>query len=80
METQNVTLAIPKDVLGKAKRVATERRTSLSGLMTEMLKQLVEKDDSYRVACARQIALLEHGLDIGTYGKATWSRAELHER
>ena len=36
METQNITLAIPKDVLHKARQAAVARHTSLSGLLTQL--------------------------------------------
>ncbi len=39
--TQNVTLAIPKDVLRKAKILAVQKNTSLSGLLTQTLIDLV---------------------------------------
>ena len=42
METQNITLAIPKDVLAKARQLAVERRTSLSALVTQMIVDMVD--------------------------------------
>jgi hypothetical protein len=42
METnQNVTPAIPKDILRKAKILAVKRNTSQSGLLTQTLAELV---------------------------------------
>ncbi|HHY58293.1 MAG TPA: hypothetical protein GYA08_22975 [Chloroflexi bacterium] len=41
MNTQNVTLAIPKDVLHKARKIAVDRQTSLSSMMTQALLDLV---------------------------------------
>lgn len=80
METQNITLAIPKDMLHKAREVAVARRTSLSGLLTQLLADMVEQDDRYRVASERQIALLRQGLELNTYGAIGWTRETLHER
>jgi hypothetical protein len=80
METQNITLAISKDVLAKARQLAVERRTSLSALVTQMIVDIVDQDDSYRMACERQLAVLQNGFDLGSQGAATWQRAELHER
>ena len=34
----------------------------------------------YRMACERQLAVLQNGFDLGSQGAATWQRAELHER
>jgi predicted transcriptional regulator len=80
MKTQNITLAISKEVLSKARRLAVERHTSLSALVTQMILDLVDQDDSYRAARDRQLALLAQGLNLDTQGAATWTREELHER
>lgn len=76
---QNITLSIPREVLRKAKHIAMERDTSLSGLLTAMLVELVEREDAYEQSKQRQLTLLEKGLDLGTNGRITWSREELHE-
>ena len=78
--TQNVTLAIPKDVLRKAKILAVQRNTSLSGLLSQTLVELVSHHEAYDRACQRNLTLLKNGLDLGTHGNATWKRDELHER
>jgi len=78
--TQNVTLAIPKDILRKAKILAVQKNTSLSGLLTQTLADLVAHQEAYEQARLRNLALLDRGLDLGTYGKITWKRDELHER
>lgn len=80
METQNVTLAIPKDILREVKVIATRRGTSISGLLVQTLKDLVRQQDAYEAAMRRHLAILEHGFDLGTGGNITWSREELHER
>jgi hypothetical protein len=81
METsQNVTLSIPKNILRKAKILAIQKNTSLSGLLTQTLVDLVEHQEAYEQARQRNLALLEHGLDLGTQGKITWKREALHER
>jgi len=80
METQNITLAIPRDVLQKARRLAVERHTSLSSMMTQLILDIVEQEDAYLAACDRQLAILEQGLNWRTQGTVTWTREELHER
>jgi predicted transcriptional regulator len=77
---QNVTLAIPKDILRKAKILAVQRNTSLSGLLTQTLADLVSHQEAYEQARQRNLALLQRGLDLGTQGKINWKRDELHER
>ncbi len=80
MDTQNVTLSLPKQVLRKAKLIAVERQTSLSGLLTQLLIDLVAQEDAYEKARLSHKALLEQGFDMGTGGTSTWTRDELHER
>jgi predicted transcriptional regulator len=78
--TQNVTLAIPKDILRKAKILAVQRNTSLSGLLTQTLADLVAHQEAYERARERNLAVLNSGFDLGTQGNITWKRDELHER
>jgi len=81
METiQNVTLAIPKDILRKAKILAIQKNTSLSGLLTQTLADLVAHQETYEQARQRNLALLERSFDLGSQGEITWKRDELHER
>ena len=40
----------------------------------------VDQEDDYQAACARQLAILGAGMNLGTQGAATWTRAALHER
>ena len=47
MDTQNITLSISKDVLRKAKLIAVQRGTSVSGLLSQALENLVRQEDAY---------------------------------
>jgi hypothetical protein len=80
MEKQNVTLSIPKDILRKAKIVAVEQDTSLSGLLTQALIEIVEKSDQYMVAKQQHMAQLAQVGDLGTQGQIAWKREALHQR
>jgi hypothetical protein len=80
METQNVTLSIPKDILRKAKVIAIQRKTSLSGLLTQTLEDIVSHEESYQMARKRHLAILQKGFNLGTNGTVSWSREDLHER
>ncbi len=80
MLTSNVTLALPKRLLQRAKAVAAKERKSLSSLMVEALTERVEAEERYQAARARHQALLETGAKLGTQGKATWTREDLHGR
>jgi len=78
--TQNVTLAIPKDILRKAKILAVQKNTSLSGLLTQTLTDLVANQEAYEQARQRNLTILRRGFDMSTQGQIPWKREELHER
>ena len=78
--TQNVTLAIPRHILRKAKILAVQKNTSLSGLLTQTLTELVEHQESYEQARARNLEILKNGFNMGTRGKINWKREDLHAR
>ena len=80
METQNITLAIPKEILLKVKLIAVKRQTSISGLLTQTLEQLVQQEDAYAHARQRHLLWLEQAADLGTGGQIQTQRDELHER
>lgn len=80
METQNITLSIPKSTLRKVKLVAVRRETSISKLMAEAMEKIASEDESYIQARDRQLALLEKGFDLGFGDSKLPSRDELHER
>lgn len=77
---QNVTLALPADTVRRLKVLAAERGTSISRMLTERLEEILAKDDEYERAKRRGLARLEQGWDLGTDGRRTWTRDELHER
>ena len=80
METRNITLSVPKDVLLKVKLIAVKRQTSVSGLLTQTLEKLVQQEDAYARARQRHLQRLEQGLDLCTGGQILTQRDELHER
>ncbi|MCG9966722.1 DUF6364 family protein [Pelotomaculum terephthalicicum JT] len=80
MEYQNITLSIPKKILKKVKHIAVEKNTSVSGLLSRHLEDIVAKDDAYQKAKTNQMELMKKGFDLVYKGKASWSREDLHER
>ncbi len=80
METQNITLSLPKRTLKKIKQIAAQRQTSVSSLLSEILEQIADQETGYARARQRQLALLEKGFDLGMQEKRLASREELHER
>ena len=80
MDRQNVTLAIPKSFLKKAKIVAAQEEKSLSELMREMLQGKVEHQTGYQKAKQPHLSLLKKGLNLGTKGRYSYTRDDLHAR
>lgn len=80
MDKQNITISVPKDVLKKVKHIAVERGTSVSALITNMMRELTISENSYEAAKQRHKKILEKGFNLGTYGKITWDRDSLHDR
>ena len=80
METQNVTIALPRALLRKVKHLAVERETSISGLLVRALEDLVRHNDDYQEARERALHRLRNPTDLGLGDKITWTRDELHER
>ena len=80
MEKQNITLALPKEILRKVKIIAVEQGTSVSGLLSRILEDLVRGKERYQTAHRSHKAILERGIDLGTGGSANWTREDLHER
>ena len=79
-ESQNITLSLPRDILKRVKRLAADRETSVSALLTEALTRLADEDRRYSSARRRSMAALRSARSLGTNGRCTWSRDELHAR
>jgi hypothetical protein len=80
MAAKNVTLALDERLIREAKHLAVERGTSVSGLLAAYLERMLREEDDYNRAMARAKKRLKKGLELGTGGRCTWTRDELHER
>ena len=79
-DIQNVTLSLPRDLLKRIKRVAADRDTSISALMAEALARVVEEDRRFGSARKQALAALRSAGSLGTKGRRTCTRDQLHER
>jgi hypothetical protein len=77
---RNITLALPADLLREAKILAAEQDTSISALVARLLRELVTRNRRFHAARGRALARLEDPGDLGTGGRASWRREDLHER
>ncbi|MGD2156494.1 MAG: DUF6364 family protein [Anaerolineales bacterium] len=80
MDKQNITLSIPKDIIQKVKLLAVKRGTSISGLMRDVLEEIVEQEEGYQAAHRRHMAILDQDVDLDTQGIIRWKREDLHAR
>lgn len=80
MDTQNVTLSLPKALLRQARHVAVERGISLSRLLAEYMERAAVQGEQYEVARQRFLARMNEATSLGVGEKPTWTRDELHER
>jgi len=75
---RNLTLSLPDDLVRKAKVLAAQRDTSVSALVAEMLRELVDAWAGYDELWAREEQDMATG--VLEVGEITWTRDELHER
>lgn len=75
---QNVEGPAREANLQKAKVLAAQRSTSISGLLAEQIEALIGNEEAYERSQRAALALLEKGFHLGGIPEA--SRDELHER
>jgi predicted transcriptional regulator len=74
---QNITVALDKALVRKLRVIAASRSTSISGMLSEELKRIVEQSERYETAMRSALADLDQGFDLGGRPAA---RDELHDR
>lgn len=73
----NITVAIEPTLLKKARAVAARRGQSVSALLADELRDLVDEDARYTSARKRALSLFQNALSLGG---VPLRREELHER
>lgn len=66
--TQNITLALPKDLLQELKILATKKNLSVSKLLHQTAEKLVREESNYQDAMEKNIARLEQGYFLNSGG------------
>ncbi len=74
---QNITLSVDQQLLRKVRSFAAQRGTSISAMLAEELRKVVEDDEAYLSARARATAQLRAPFRLG--GGKIASRDSLHE-
>jgi hypothetical protein len=80
MGKQNVTLALSRYLLRKARILAVQQDTSLNALVERPMAEYVVQHAGYEQARRRQFAALSKRSKLGTAGKAAWSRDKFLQR
>ena len=74
----NITVAIDRDLLKRARGLAAKRGCSVSALLAGELRELVASDQEYEAAQRRASGLMSSGLSLG--GARVVDRDAIHER
>ena len=80
METQNLTLRVPKALLQKAKRAAATRGTTLTSLVIEGLTRATSANPEYEAAWQRQQAMMSAAQPRRDPTEPLLTRDQTHER
>ena len=75
---QNITLSVDKELIKRGKVIAAQSDTSVSKMLSEQLRQLVEDNEQYETAKRSALQTLKKGYRLG--GEITWKREDLYER
>jgi hypothetical protein len=77
---KNVTLSLPEPLLRRFRIYAATRNQSMTRLMAESIRRMLDQDVDADRAAQRFLERIENAPDRGTGGVIGWTRDELHER
>ena len=77
---KNVTLSLPEPLLRRFRIYAATRNQSMTSLMAESIRRMIEQDVDADRAARRFLDRIRNAPDRGTGGVIRWTRDELHER
>ena len=79
METRNITITLPAELVRAARIFAAERDTTLNALLREMLQDRLGKEGRMRAAVERMLEIADHG-PWSHIDPRSFRREELYER
>jgi len=77
---KNVTLSLPEALLRRFRAYAASRNQSMTGVMAEAIRKLMDEDQPTAAAKRRFLARIRNAPDRGIAGNVTWTGDELNER
>ncbi|MBK8872093.1 MAG: hypothetical protein IPN19_13930 [Elusimicrobia bacterium] len=75
----NITMVIDDHLLRKARKVALEKGTTLSGLIRRFLKSIVTKEEMKKGASLARLTKIWESSGV-VVGRIHWNREDLHGR
>jgi len=75
---RNVTLSLEEKLISQGKKIASRKETTLSRIVGDYLKQIVEDEKAYETSKKKALGFLNKGYHWG--GKIPCTRDELHAR
>ena len=75
---QNITVALDKGLLKRARAIAAQRGASVSSMLADELLKITDRESAYEQSRRRALARLHAPFHLG--GKKRASRESLHER
>jgi hypothetical protein len=77
---RNLTIQLDEAIIQAAKELAARKGTSVSGLVTQTLAEMVEAEIRYQKARIRALKAMDEAKNRGGgLGGRTWTREELYE-
>jgi hypothetical protein len=73
---RNLTIQLDEEIIQGAKELAARRGTSVSGLVTQKLEEMVEADLRYQQAMRHALDAMYNAKSLGV---DPWSREEINE-
>ncbi len=77
---KNVTLSLPRSIIPVAKHIAIDKGTSLSGLVSHLLSEEINRANQYNRAKKQALVSLKMPFNLGTKGRNLPLREKLHAR
>ncbi len=74
---QNITISLDKEIIKKGKVIAAMKESSISKMLGDTLKRIVQEEEAYVASKRRALQYLKKGFHMGE--KITWNREDLYE-
>jgi len=79
MTVSNITMSLDDELVKKARKIAIDKDTSITGLIRKYLQELVEQEELSNTTAAAELESLFRQ-SKAVVGRKTWPRDELHDR